>query len=348
MFDDKKTAGATMRLLLCIGALLVQTFASAFAEARGSYVDEYGLWSEQQGVFNALFYGAKMSSAARYSGTCACNLFEWRVTDALGSQVEDWNSRRKQINRGAEQTVDGIRCSADMSERGSAVTEDWGGIPLSREYWFNPHGVWFKVPFGHLFPWPGDEYERLLRLRSPDNPDPPGLGLPTLFHFSFWMPDLRWPEQNGSDFALSFRPCESGRPAPTDEQYVAVGVLKWPWLPGPTEPHFIPPDVRFEGMQRKGEVLAIDDVGAPEGLSRIVVRGTKIRFFYSNDYVKKRSLFRCRVVDSVYRCIGDVWWPNEGLGISINFPQSRLRDWQDIADGARKLLSGWRLNSVAK
>ena len=331
-----------MRLLLCVVILVVQAVATASAGAQGSYVDEYG----QQGVSDALLYGARINPAARHSGKRAGSLFQWGVTDTLGSQVGDWSPRRKQINRGAEQTADGTHCSADMSEGGSIVTEDWRGIPLSREYWFNPHGVWFRVPFGYLFLWPGDEYERLLRLRSPDNPDPPGLGLPTLFHFSFWMPDLRWPEHNGSYFARSFRPCESGRPAPTEEQYVAVGILKWPWLSGSTEPYFMPPDVRFERMQRNGEVQAIDDAGAPEGLSRVVVRGTKIRFFYSNRDVKIRSLFRCRVTDTVYRCIGDVWWPDENLGISINFPRSQLGDWQSIADGARELVSEWRVDST--
>lgn len=348
MFDDKKTAGATMRLLLCVVVLMVQAVAAVSAEAGGSSVDEYYLWSEQQGVFDALFYGAKINPAAKHSGKRAGNLFQGGGIDTLGSQVGDWSPRRKQINRGAEQTADGIHCSADMSEDGSIVTEDWRGIPLSREYWFNPHGVWFRVPLGYLVPWPGDEYERLLRLRSPDNPDPPGLGLPTLIHFSFWMPDLRRPEHNRSDFVLSFRPCESGRPAPTEEQYVGGGTLKWPWLPGSTEPYFTPPDVRFERMQRNGEVQAVDDAGAPEGLSRVLVRGTGIRFFYSNYDVKVRSLFRCRVVNSVYICTGDVWWPDEYLGISIYFPRSQLGDWQSIADGARELVSEWRVDLTTK
>ena len=107
--------------------------------------------------------------------------------------------------------------------------EKYYGVSLNHEYWTNPHGVWFRVPFAYfrqtIGGWLGRKSERLMRTRNPNNPVPEGYnGLAKGISFGFWMPDLRAPTRDWSEYT-SYQPCEDGRPKPIEEQFLVQAVL---------------------------------------------------------------------------------------------------------------------------
>ena len=238
-------------------------------------------------------------------------------------------------------------CPQNISVHNPRKTHDWRGVSLTREYWFNPLGVWFKVPFAYLTNWPSRLSEPLLRQRTPDNPSPPGTTPPPFLRFSFWMPDLRWPEHNRFNVP-SFRPCEDGRQPPGEDEYVVQATLEWPWLPDPEANGFILPSTKLANGQKVGTNILDPEAEAPEGLIRLRLSHTERPAFYTKPGVSPQGIFNCTINLVNHGCSGDFWWPEENLGMHLFFPYANIDEWQIIADNARTLLKRWHVSSLNK
>ena len=110
-------------------------------------------------------------------------------------------------------------------------------------------GTWFKLPLGYRNPWPAKEstpaltriedYKQALAKMPNKGFDPktgrynPDLQKRTGIDgiFAFWMPSKRYVERNRYN-VTGLRPCEAGRPRPTDRDYVVEFQITWPFLPG--------------------------------------------------------------------------------------------------------------------
>ena len=116
-------------------------------------------------------------------------------------------------------------CPRDWSASKPIVVEDYLGIPLGKEYYFNAHGTWLKIPYGYLNPWPHTRLEEI----TPKSVDADKIRPAQRIAFVFWMPTLRWPERDPLSVP-SFTPCEYGRRIPEDGEYVVEAAIEWPWL----------------------------------------------------------------------------------------------------------------------
>jgi hypothetical protein len=239
-------------------------------------------------------------------------------------------------------------CPPGTSPNAKTVTETWHGAPLDRKIHLNPKDVWFKLPLGYINPWPNREAERLLRQRTPQNPQVPGLAQATGVSFAFWMPSLRWPERDRLSVP-SYRPCEDGRTISASE-FIVEAEIEWPWLPEPEAQGFVTPEMRYGNQVRHLGLLA---AGQEFGLARLVRSGRAGPIFYSNTQNAKPQLsLRCSSdVDSPPpnpSCDGNVWWPDENLGLRVNFSKQDLPHWRQIVSAARELAYRWRKNALSE
>jgi hypothetical protein len=238
-------------------------------------------------------------------------------------------------------------CPPSISPGMQTVTKTWHGAPLDREYYLNPKGIWFKLPFGYLNPWPDRDAERLLRQRTPQNPRVPGLGDATGVTFAFWMPSLRGPERDRFSVP-SFRPCESGREI-SHSEFVVEAEVEWPWLPSPEKHGFITPEMRYENGVR---YLGLRKEKEEYGLIRLVGSKELGSIFYNTKPEAKMQLnLRCSPdIDEPPNpsCDGNVWWPEEKLGLWVYFSKQDLPKWQEIITATRALAYRWRKNAVAE
>lgn len=237
-------------------------------------------------------------------------------------------------------------CLPGISPDKPIVTQDWRGVPLAREYYLTSRGVWFKVPFGYINPWPNRDFEPVLRQRSPDMQDQSGLEK-TAVSFAFWMPSLRWPEQDRLSMPL-YRPCENGRPPPGEGEHIVEGIIEWPWLPNPEAAGYILPDQQFENRTGYSAGQYQYDVTYEHGLQRIEWGGGKLLFYRSEPNDVPRIFFRCTPPAGPQGnplCDGRVWWPDDRLGLYLRFPRGDIGDWRRIAGAARTLALRWHANA---
>src|SRR5215216_5271826 len=87
-------------------------------------------------------------------------------------------------------------CPPSMSTNDLIITETWHDVPLSRERYINPMGVWLKLRFGYFSLWPNQNTEPLLRQRTPDTSNVPNRKQVAGIGFAFWMPSQCWPERD--------------------------------------------------------------------------------------------------------------------------------------------------------
>lgn len=119
-------------------------------------------------------------------------------------------------------------------------------VPLDTPSYYWQQGQWFQMPLGFQNPWPNDKalpfstdrvlYEQLLSKRSKNTGfDPetktynPDLITDKRFggkRFSFWMPSRRYVERDRRT-SVAMRPCEAGRPTPTENEYVVSFQMEW-------------------------------------------------------------------------------------------------------------------------
>ncbi len=234
-------------------------------------------------------------------------------------------------------------CPPFISPDKPIVTQDWRGVPLAREYYLTARGVWFKLPFGYMNPWPDSLSEPILRQRSPDMPDQSGLEK-TAVAFAFWMPSLRWPERNRFN-VWSYWPCENGRPPPGEGEYIVVATIEWPWLPNPEAAGYVLPDQQFENRTGYGSARGDYNVTSEHDLLRLEAHDGKLLFYHSEPGDVPRLFLTCTPPASPPGnplCDGRAWWTEERLGLYLRFRRGDIADWRRIADAARTLALRWR------
>ncbi len=222
-----------------------------------------------------------------------------------------------------------------------ATVSERFGVPLDQEFYYNLRGVWMKVPYGYVPTAPMEPLPPAGFAEKPDSDE----GVPQLeaLGFSFWMPNLRWPERDMTTIPW-FRPCEDGRTIPEDGAFIVNGRITWPWLGEDGAP--ISPLVRYRNGTR---YLRLVPVRIEHGL--VVRENPKhqadIAFSYYFGVTPSGAEveLRCRRNPSLVpnpSCSGDVWWSEEALGMFIFFSQHDVEHWIDILDAAHDLATQWR------
>jgi hypothetical protein len=232
-------------------------------------------------------------------------------------------------------------CAPSASTTLPIVEQDSHGIPLAQEYFVPSRGIWFKVPFGYLDPWPSALAESLIRKYQPgvtvlEFPEKTSVSV------AFWMPSLRWPEHDRSSVP-SFRPCEQGRPVPASSEFIVEARISWPWIADGLE-SFVTPAVRTSNAIPYLKLLRD---GEKHGLVRFRNSPANTRLTYSNleRDPNLQILIDCSPdVDPPPNpsCTGNVWFPKEKLGLWVHFSKQNLGAWKDIVAATRKLAYQWR------
>jgi len=245
-------------------------------------------------------------------------------------------------------------CPPWIKETNPIVTRDNRGVALDREYWTNPHGVWFKVPFAYfrsgLGGWLTRRTEPILRMRNPDNPVPKGTnGNATGIAFGFWMPSLRAPSRNWSSFT-SFQPCEDGRPKPTAEQFTVEAKIEWPWLKNYKEAGLILPEKRQRNIMSNEKNSSLSFVKFGDNKETVLIRLMQPQengslYYFNVPGSSPHFLWFCGSKNTKLpnpSCRGRVWWPEENLAAWVNFSKRNIKDWREILEGVRTLAYRWR------
>ena len=241
------------------------------------------------------------------------------------------------------------------------------GLELSIPSYFWERGVWFEMPFGYRNPWihlPHAEevtdkvkYTQWLGKSTYKGYDTEtgqfdaGLitkgGIDGLF--AFWMPSLRYVERNRWNVP-HYRPCEAGRPRPSDDEYVVTFNIEWPFLP---DSESSPPARRFRiAAERlaKGEPLTGQHSPIQEHNLDEEITGTKDYFIYSDDGNLVAQLYcverRGGKPAPNPGCAGHVWERSSDLILYIRFPADRgqrgsLELWREPVQAAITLAKSW-------
>lgn len=203
-------------------------------------------------------------------------------------------------------------------------------------------GILFHVPYGYFNPWSMSSIDQDVQLPTLDkylsnlarNSDNTGYDASTgLFNsdllkredvlsptISFWMPSLRYVEQN-MQTAYKYQPCEPGREPATENQYVVRFRIEWPGTQNIEQsPHM----KRFENAQLR-------PLSNPNSFKR----------FADDYYVNLRCTFG-------RGCDGWIWDRDRNYILYIILPEFlRQKDsqdfWKNPTNAAIQLLESWKL-----
>ena len=190
----------------------------------------------------------------------------------------------------------------------------------------------FRIPAGYLMPWPVPEDVSRINRR-------------TSFGFAFWMPEKRWVERNPL-FLPDFRPSEEGRPPPALGSFVAfvrgVDVVDRSNLSG-----YVTPEQRYRNQmrgaapglyrERQRDDLGLIEIEGPAGQHRITYRHLPDA---ATQLLLDCSYARPGIVNP--SCFGRVYFPDDEIGISIQFPHEALPQWKTVVQIARDFIISWR------
>ncbi|WP_227286584.1 hypothetical protein [Boseongicola sp. H5] len=217
------------------------------------------------------------------------------------------------------------------------------GPRLDAEMYSWNRGALFQLQYGYFNPWflsqtgeqtdfPNvDEFISNLATSSSSTGYDPSTGLfnPSLLDgedvrsptISFWMPSLRYVEQNMRT-AYNFRPCEPGREPPEEDQYVVQFRIEWP---GTENIEQSPQIQRFENAQLR-------PLSTPNFF----------QLFEDEYYVN----LRCALDRG---CNGWIWERERNYILYMRFPESLRHEnpdgfWLAPTDAAITLLEGWKMN----
>jgi hypothetical protein len=239
--------------------------------------------------------------------------------------------------------------------------------PFTAMAYFWAHGTWLEFPLGYKNPWPGlaqswvttDRKKYITFLASPKaRRFPPG---PIEYtsslkrswaepHFVFWMPSLRYFERNTLEVP-SYRPCEAGRPPPTESEYLVGFRVVWPFLPNSGESE----GARVFRVQAErlaaGRSLTFQDSRRTEHTAIGPISGEQDYKIYADDGDLVVNL-RCdapvsREMGRNPLCAGHVWQRPSNLILFLSFPSDQgqigLEErWRAPVKAAIDLVSGWR------
>lgn len=217
------------------------------------------------------------------------------------------------------------------------------GPRLDAKLYYWNRGTFFHLPYGYFNPWflsqTGEqtnfpdlnEYVSSLAANSSSTGYDPSTGLfnPSMLEnedvhspmISFWMPSLRYVEQNMRT-AYDFRPCEAGRELSDENQYVVQFKIEWA---GTQSVEQSPQIERFENAQRR-------PLSNPNFFQR----------FEEAYYVN----LRCTPDRD---CNGWVWDRAKNFILYIQFPETLRQGspetfWQEPTSAAVQLLESWIIN----
>ena len=202
-------------------------------------------------------------------------------------------------------------------------------------------GEWFLIPNGYFNQWSFPERGRVPTLEekisslsrnssytgydastgrfNPDLLDREDAGGANI---RFWMPSLRYVEQNMRT-GYDFQPCEPGREPPLENEYVVMFRIIWP---GNQNVEQSPRVSRFKRAQQRGQS------SNPDIFDR-----------FEDDYY---VTLRC---SSGGGCDGWIWDRTKNYILYISFLEALRRGdperfWQEPTDAAIQLLESWKIN----
>jgi hypothetical protein len=217
-------------------------------------------------------------------------------------------------------------------------------VNLSDLYYHNILGVWVRMPVGYknLIGLGGPNVLKNLYKTKPLKPvEETTLGIG--YGSTFWMPSLRWFERDREN-VFGDRPCENGRPRPTQDEYlVDVGIL-WPWKADYLEHNTPPSQILKNVIELK---IVVNTKPNAWGLIEGVDNGKKLSGSIYNIYFtdfgsEPEAYLRCSPDTPTPSCIGEIYYKKDNLAFRIRFPEDRLFEWKKIVDTTKKLLEQWR------
>jgi hypothetical protein len=246
------------------------------------------------------------------------------------------------------------------------------GPRLDAPSWYWKQGVWFKMPFGYQNPWPKQSYalavtdkQRYMATLSTMNYkgfdpktetyDPElvtGEGIDGQFAFS--MPGLRYVERD-QWYSPAFRPCEAGRPASSENDYVVRFHIDWPFLPG-FEDSYLSRRFRFaaEDLKNTGRVSE-QEMKSAEHSRNGPISGSKEYNIYDDDgdlaVMLRCTAFVGKSAPLNPGCNGWIWQRSSQLSIFLAFPADQgqfgtEKRWIAPVGGAIKLAKDWQANGA--
>ncbi len=208
--------------------------------------------------------------------------------------------------------------------------------------WFT--GTWLSVPSGYLNPWSNSSYEaprtksQRMALVS-RNPSRTGFNTetkefdasllaksPESAWFSFWMPSLRYVERN-MRLGVNLRPCEAGRPLPSNEDYVVKFTILWANESGAQNSLAVQKLLRMEEhLEKTGQVFAQHLASREHTLNGPISGRRNYDIFSSSDELAldlNCSPFFGSDISPNPLCHGVVWYKRAGLVARIMFPSDQ-------------------------
>ncbi len=246
-------------------------------------------------------------------------------------------------------------------------TGDYPSFSKNTYYW--KMGVWFEMPLGYRNPWPLEEWANTITNKEDYiawlsgsiykgyNPAT-GAFDPSLIqrsgidgNFAFWMPSLRWVERNRW-FTPQFRPCEAGRPRPTEDNYSVFFGIEWPFIQGSEASQFARPFLNAKKeLQETGRLLSQNHKNFEHNLNG-PISGLKNYHVYSDDGDLAIKLHCAELWGPTKRapnpaCAGRVWQRSSDLILHIRFPadqgqRENVERWRVPVMQAINLVKSWK------
>lgn len=238
------------------------------------------------------------------------------------------------------------------------------GPDLRRKVFLKAYDVWLSMPLGYIQPWPiitSDDaqiFDRDRMLKISENQEVRPDTYPHTPRFAFWMPDLRYLERNMHGLAWR-HPCESGRPKPSNRQFIVDFHVIFP--PGGSDFEKSRASLGLQSaMFPRHKVLpqsqtserAIEVIINGEGKAD----GTKRTYIYSNN-TDLMAMFDCDpyITHSKLHpalCRGFVWQRGTNTSLKIRIPsedwiEHDIDAWKKPAAAAVALVNKWRVKSEA-
>lgn len=163
----------------------------------------------------------------------------------------------------------------------------------------------------------------------------------TRFWFAFTLPDLQWSDIKFSGL-VRYRDCrdiEAGRA----DRYAVLATLDWPWLGEPELGIYLTPDRKMRNLFGT-QIASINKQPRQYGLVHFAKPPFNTpKIFGTKPGSSPQVIFRC-LEDQLPNptCHGDVWWPEEKLGMYFRFSRQDLPEWKTITESARTLVARWR------
>lgn len=239
---------------------------------------------------------------------------------------------------GHARALDGLVECPDGNEALPRVTHTPDGYPLTETFARETGGRAFAVPIGYLRPWPRPKYYRMQPINNPQG-----------IQFSFWMPDGRMPESD-PHWTIMNRPCEAGRAQAdaenyiVDVQYITLATNTW-YGRKRFEDDFVLSNLKkqfdFESQMqitRRGDMIEY----RPSHFS--------VYWILSSSDAPFDAVVRCSKTTRApnVSCRGDIRFHGDDYALHIWIPRDSVKDFEQAAKQARRLIGEWRQGTVAE